>query len=437
MQKKTWLLGGAAVLAALALLTWAFMPRPLAVEVAQVVMADFEAGIEEDGRTRLRERYSVFAPLAGRLERLPWHEGDRVQAGQVLARIWPVLPPLLDARANAQQEARVASAQAALTRTEVRLSKSEAALAQAQRELTRTEQLWQQGFVAQAMVDQTRWAELAARKEHEASEQDRRVAQFDLAQARAALGLWLSGAAPSKPGASVAETTSLALRAPVNARVLRLPQLSETPVGMGALVMELGDTAGLEVVAQLLTTDVMHIAPGDPVRISRWGGPADLQARVRLVEPGAFTKVSALGVEEQRVNVVMDITSEPQAWLGLGDAYRVGVFIRTVAQSQALQVPLSAVFPITQAHMPAGSNSKGLGSAGPASGVQPPAFACYVVREGRAYLRPLHMEARNTSHAWVRTSLPGLETVKPGDQVVVYPPPNLQDGVRVGLRQIR
>lgn len=436
MQKKTWLLGGAAVLAALALLTWAFMPRPLAVEVAQVVVADFEAGIEEDARTRLRERYSVFAPLAGRLERLPWREGDRVQAGQVLARIWPILPPLLDARANAQQEARVASAQAALSRTEVRLSKSEAALAQAQRELVRTEQLWQQGFVAQAMVDQSRWAEVAARKELEASEQDRRVAQFDLAQARAALGLWLSGAAPSRPGASVAETTSLALRAPVNARVLRLPQLSETPVGMGALVMELGDTAGLEVVAQLLTTDVMHIAPGNPVRISRWGGPADLQARVRLVEPGAFTKVSALGVEEQRVNVVMDITSAPQAWLGLGDAYRVAVFIRTVAQPQALQVPLSAVFPITQ-QTPASQNSKGRAGDGSASGAQTPAFACYVVREGRAYLRPLHMEARNTSHAWVRTSLPGLETVKPGDQVVVYPPPNLQDGVRVVLRQIR
>ena len=417
MQKKTWLIVGAAVLGAAALLTWAFMPKPINVEVAPVLQADFEAGIEEDARTRLQERYSLFAPLAGRIDRLHWHEGDVVQAQQVVARIAPVLPPLLDERSRVQQQARVASAQAALWRAQARASKSVAAHEQARLDLARSEALVAQNFVSPSALDQARLSELAARKEAEAAAHDERVATADLAQTRAALGLWLSGAEPSSKTADDLHPW-FELRAPMAGRIVRLPQLSATPVAVGTLVMELGDTQALEVVAQLLTTDAMQVHPGNLVRITRWGGTGDLHGLVRLVEPGAFTKVSALGVEEQRVNVVVDITSPRADWQGLGDAYRVGVFIRTVAQTQALQVPLSAVFPLP--------------STAPATSHEATsAWGVFVLENGHVKQRSLHIQARSNTHAWASDGL------KPGEQVVVYPPGNLREGARVKLRQVR
>lgn len=417
MQTKNWLMVGAAVLGAAALLTWAFMPKPINVEVAPVLQADFEAGIEEDARTRLQERYSLFAPLAGRIDRLHWHEGDLVQAQQVVARIAPVLPPMLDERSRVQQQARVASAQAALWRAQARASKSVAAHEQARLDLTRSEALLAQNFVSPSALDQARLSELAARKEAEAAAHDERVASADLALARAALGLWLSGAAPSSKSADDLHPW-FELRAPVAGRIVRLPQLSATPVAVGTLVMELGDTQALEVVAPLLTTDAMQVRPGNLVRITRWGGSGDLHGLVRLVEPGAFTKVSALGVEEQRVNVVVDITSPRAECQGLGDAYRVGVFIRTVSQMQALQVPLSAVFPLP--------------FTAPATSQEAmPAWGVFVLENGHVKQRSLHIHARSNTHAWVSDGL------KPGDNVVVYPPGHLRDGSRVKLRLVR
>lgn len=419
MQKKTWLMASAAVLAAGALLTWAFMPKPVAVEVADVLQADFEAGIEEDARTRLQERYSLFAPLAGRLDRLHWREGDVVQAQQVVARIAPLLPPMLDERSRVQQQARVASAQAALWRAQARASKALAARDQARLDLARSEALVAQNFVSPSALDQAHLAELAARKEAEAAAHDERVAQADLAQARAALGLWLSGTETRGTQADDLHPW-FELRAPRAGRIVRLPQLSATPVTVGTLVMELGDTGALEVVAQLLTTDAMQVHAGNPVRIMRWGGLGDLQGQVRYVEPGAFTKVSALGVEEQRVNVVVDITSPRPAWQGLGDAYRVGVFIRTVAQPQAVQVPLSAVFPLPSTTTTTTSTTTADSD-----------WGVFVLERGHVKQRPLHLQARNATHAWV------LDGLKPGEQVVVYPNGNLRDGARVSLRQVR
>ena len=418
MQKKTWLIASATVLAAGALLTWAFMPKPVQVEVAEVIQADFEAGIEEDARTRLQERYSLFAPLAGRLDRLHWREGDQVLAHQVVARISPVLPPMLDERSRVQQQARVASAQAALWRAQARAGKSTAAREQARIDLTRSEALVAQNFVSPSALEQARLAELAARKEEEAAAHDERVAASDLAAARAALGLWLSGALTSNQPDDL--HPSYDLRAPMAGRIVRLPQLSATPVAVGALVMELGDTQALEVVAQLLTTDALQVRPGNPVRLTRWGGPGELQGQIRYVEPGAFTKVSALGVEEQRVNVVIDITSPREQWQGLGDAYRVGVFIRTVAQTQVLQVPLSAVFPL------------------PLSAAHPnaePAWGVFVMRQGRAHQRSLHIAARNNTHAWVLEDAAG--GLQAGEQVVVYPPSAVREGSRLALRRLR
>lgn len=411
MQTKTVWMGAGAVLLLGALLAWAFAPRPQEVEVAAVVQGRFEAGIDEDARTRLRDRYAVSAPLAGRLERMALREGDAVQAGDVVARIQPALPALLDERGLREQQARVAAAQAGVQRAAVRSERSRAVLAQAQGDLRRTEQLAQQGFVAPTRLDAERLAVEVARKDVDLAGQDQQVARADLAQARAALDV------VQRPG-SAAGGRAFEVRAPVAGRVLRVAQASEGMVGLGTVLVEVGDTAQLEVVAPLLSTDALQVRPGSSVRIERWGGPGTLQGRVRSVEPAAFTKVSALGVEEQRVNVLIDLTSPPAQWAALGDSYRVVVRVLTREAEGTTLVPVSALFPLPVAN----------GSVPPAAEPAAPRMAVFVVDEGRARRVPVVLEARGGTHAWVK------EGLQAGAQVVVYPPAALADGGRVRLR---
>lgn len=411
MQKKTVWMGAGAVLLLGALLAWAFAPRPQEVEVAAVAQGRFEAGIDEDARTRLRDRYAVSAPLAGRLERMALREGDAVQAGDVVARIQPALPALLDERGLREQQARVAAAQAGVQRAAVRSERSRALLAQAQGDLRRTEQLAQQGFVAPTRLDAERLAVEVARKDVDLAGQDQQVARADLAQARAALDV------VQRPG-SASGARAFEVRAPVAGRVLRVAQASEGMVGLGTVLVEVGDTAQLEVVAPLLSTDALQVRPGSPVRIERWGGPGTLQGRVRSVEPAAFTKVSALGVEEQRVNVLIDLTSPSAQWAALGDGYRVVVRVLTREAEDATLVPVSALFPLPVAN----------GSAPPTAEAAALRMAVFVVDEGRARRVPVVLEARGSTHAWVK------EGLQAGAQVVVYPPAALADGGRVRLR---
>ena len=203
---------------------------------------------------------------------------------------------------------------------------------------------------------------------------------------------------------------AFALRASVAGRVLRVLQASETTVALGTPLLEIGDIARMEIVAELLTADALLARPGSTVRIERWGGPTVLQGRVRRVEPAAFTKVSALGVEEQRVNVLIDITSPPAEWAALGDGYRVGVRVVTRSEDGVLRVPVSAVFPLPQ------------GAAG--------ANAVFVLEGGRARLRPVTMGGRNGSDAWIQS---GLDA---GAKVIVYPPAAVADGARVKARGV-
>ncbi|MFN3303057.1 MAG: efflux RND transporter periplasmic adaptor subunit [Roseateles sp.] len=254
-----------------------------------------------------------------------------------------------------------------------------------------------QGFVAPTMREADRLALLAAQTEHEATQAERLVATHEVQQAQAALAAVQRGGGPAFP-----------VRAPVAGRVLRVVQASESSVAPGTPLLELGDTARMEVVAELLTTEAVKLQPGQPVHIERWGGPGELQGRVRLVEPGAFTKVSALGVEEQRVRVLMDLTSPPEQWRSLGDAYRVGVRVVVLAQPRARQVPLAAVFPRSDA----------------------PGMAVFVLDGQRARLQPVDVVARSSSHAWVRGE-PAA-----GAQVIVYPSAAVVDGARVKPRKV-
>jgi HlyD family secretion protein len=206
---------------------------------------------------------------------------------------------------------------------------------------------------------------------------------------------------------------AFALRSPTAGRVLRVAQTSETTVALGTPLVEIGNTQYLEVVAELLTTDALKAQPGSRVLIERWGGDGELEGRVRLVEPAAFTKVSALGVEEQRVKLLIDITSAPAQWRALGDGFRVGVRIVTLSVDDAVKVPVSALFPL-----PARDD----GSA--------PGMAVFALEGGRARLQPVDVAARNGAEAWVRK---GLET---GAAVIVYPAAGMRDGARVRVRGV-
>ena len=412
MQKKTWMVGAGAVLLLGALLAWAFAPRPVPVEVASVVQGRFEAGIDEDAKTRLRDRYSISAPLAGRLARIVLREGDAVQAGDVVARITPAMPALLDERSLREQQARITAAQANVQRAAVRIERSRVAQEQARNDLRRSEQLAQQGFVAPMRLDAERLALQAAAKDTEAAVQDQQVARADLAQARAALDV------VRRPG-SAPLGKAFEVLAPVSGRVLRVAQASEGMVALGTVLVEVGDIAQLDVVAPLLSTDALQVRAGSPVRIERWGGPGVLQGRVRSVEPAAFTKVSALGVEEQRVNVLIDLTSPPAQWAALGDGYRVVVRVLTREAPDAALVPVSALFPLPAGDAPA---------AAPMGEAAAPRMAVFVVDGGRARRMPVVLEARGSTHAWVR------EGLQAGAQVVVYPPAALTDGARVQVR---
>ena len=253
---------------------------------------------------------------------------------------------------------------------------------------------------------------------------EREVATRELAQARAALE------AVRGPGGS-----RFNVRSPVAGRVLKVHQTSEASVAMGTPLLDVGDTRRLEVVAELLTSDALQIPGAAAVRIDRWGGEGELAGQVRRVEPAAVTKVSALGVEEQRVKVLIDLTSPPAQWAALGEAYRVGVRIVTRSQPQALQVPVSALFP-----PPAGTQDSlavGHSASAPASAAAPvpagPAatpMSVYAVEGGQARLVPVELLARNGRSAWIRAALPV------GQAVVIYPPASLRDGQRVQVRRV-
>jgi len=399
MKRSTWLFIAAGTAVAVLTLAWAFAPRPLEVETAGVTEGPFESTIDEDGRTRLRDRYVVSAPLAGRLDRIALREGDTVAAGAVVATLTPVLSPLLDERSLRELQARVGTAQANVERAAARIERARVGVLQAGNEVQRSEELAHQGFVAPTKLESDRLASLAAQKELEAAMAERQVAVHEVEQARAALG-----AVRRSPGGSAFE-----LRAPVAGRVLRVTQTSEASVGLGTPLLELGDVSRMEVVAELLTTEALRLQIGNPVHIERWGGEGELEGRVRLVEPAAFTKVSALGVEEQRVKVLIDITSAPGQWRALGDGYRVGVRVVMLSVGQAVQVPLAAVFP----------------RADEAGGM-----AVFVVEGQRARLQPVEVAARNGSHAWVKRGL------APGALVIVYPAAALADGARVKVRKV-
>ena len=393
MKQKLGLL--AALIIFLAILGWAFYPKPFDVDVAEIHVGNFERTIEESGKTRLRDRYVISAPVAGKLARLTVREGDVVQAGQVVALLWPAPPPLLDERRLQEQREQVAAAEASVARANAGLQKSALVLLQAEADLRRQESLAARGFISPLQIENVRLTVQQRQREREVSAQEINAARHQLAQLRIALQR-VSGKEPLAKQA-------VAVTAPSSGKVVKLRQQSEAILAAGANLLDVGDPGAIEVIVELLTEDAAQIKPGALATLSSWGGSATLQARVRLVEPSAFTKVSALGVEEQRVNVVLDITSLPETWQTMGDNYKVDVTIPVQSATKVTMVPVGCLFP-------KGSRS-----------------ALFVLDRGRARMNEVELLARNGREAWIKTSLAA------GTKAIAYPPAGLQDGDSVNV----
>lgn len=393
MKQKLGLL--AALIAFLAVLGWAFYPKPFDVDVAEIHVGNFERTIEESGRTRLRDRYVISAPVAGKLARLTVREGDVVQAGQVLALLWPAPPPLLDERRLQEQSEQVAAAEASVARAGASLQKSELVLSQAEADLQRNESLAARGFISPIQIENARVTVQQRLREREVSAQERNAARHQLAQLRVAL--------QRSSGREPLAKHAVAVTAPSSGKVVKLRQQSEAVLAAGANLLDIGDPQAIEVIVELLSEDAAQVKPGALATLSNWGGPSTLQARVRLVEPSAFTKVSALGVEEQRVNVVLDIRSPPEAWQTLGDNYKIDVTIPVQSASKVTMVPVACLFP-------KGSRS-----------------ALFVLDHGRVRTEEVELLARNGREAWIKTSLAA------GTKVITYPPAGLKEGDRVSV----
>jgi HlyD family secretion protein len=378
------------------LLAVALWPQAVTVEVGSVVRGSLVVTIDEEGETRVHHRFIVSAPLAGRVERIELEPGDAVERGKtVVARIRAEAPQLLDARTRIEAAAAVETARGVLGRARAEEQRARAALGLATSELKREQELFRAGLTTKQSLEARQNAVVTAEEGVNAAEYAAAAAASDLERARARL-------LPTN-----LETTGrvLSVLAPVDGVVLRRYRESESVVPAGERLVEIGDPSHVEIVADLLSTDAVKVKPGMRVAVEQWGGDRPMGARVERVEPAGFTKVSALGVEEQRVNVIMDFDDDRAAWKAMGDAYRVEVRIALSTAENVLKVPTSALFRVGEQ------------------------WAAYVVDGARARRVALELGLRTNLEAEVRSGL------TEGQQVVLHPPDTLTDGTRVTVRE--
>ena len=377
----------AGIAGTLGVVGWVAMrDRPLEVDTSTVRRGTLQVAVAAEGKTRVRDRYVLAAPVAGRLRRIDWAEGAHVRAGQVVARIAP-MP--LDAQAVRQAEARVESARSLERDADARVRQARATLAQERRTADRIARLVGAGALADRDGEEAALTVRLREEDLAAAEARQRAAAADVEQARAALTA-VGGGAPN---------AIVAMRAPADGCVLRIPERSERVVVAGTPIVELGDPGALELVVDVLSSDAARVRPGAVVLVERWGDDEErLTGRVRTIEPAAFTRLSALGIEEQRVNVVIDLPRWPAE---LSDGYRVEARIVVWQQDGTTIVPVSALFRHESD------------------------WAVFVVRGGRSELRRVRIGERGEGGAQV------VDGLSVGDQVVLFPADQLAAGRRV------
>jgi HlyD family secretion protein len=385
-----------ALLVGLGMIWLVFRPAPVRVELGRVERGELVVTVDEEGETRVRDRFVIAAPIAGRVARLTLEAGDAVQVGSVVARMHP-LP--LDPRTQAEASARLDAAEAAVRGAEARVETARAAQEQAARNAARARELGRSGTIGKQEWEVAELDATTRAKDLEAADFAARAAHYNLEAARAAL--MAPGAHGSQALVAACESGEpgcIELRSPVAGRVLRVPEKSERVVSPGAPLLELGDPQALEIVVDLLSTDAVKVRAGAAMLIEEWGGAEPLRARVRRVEPSGYTKLSALGVEEQRVNVIADFDGAVD---GLGDGYRIEARIVVAEAEDALLVPSSALFR------------------------REDAWYVFAAVGGRAVMRPVSV---GRATAQVSEVLDGLAA---GDAVVLHPSDQVADGVRI------
>jgi len=387
----------ALALVVLAALVFGFMPRPVPVDTATVRRGPLQVTVEEEGRTRVIDRYVLSAPVAGLARRIELDVGDQVNKGDVLLELEPMPAEVLDPRSRARAEARVQAASAARQGADQSVAAARADAEFADHELVRKEQLRADGLISEDDLDRARARARVTVANLRSAEFAVDVAQHELEAAKTALVY--STAAATGQALEMVPVSS-----PVAGRVLDLVRESEGVVSPGQPLVEIGDPAALEIEVDVLSADAVRITSGTEVRFHRWGGDAPLEGVVRVVEPRGFTKISALGVEEQRVLVISDIVSPRETWERLGDGYRVEAEFIIWQEPDVLKVPAGALF----------RNGD--------------AWAVYVFDDGQAQLREIGVGRRSGLEVQVLT---GLES---GQAVIVHPSDDVADGVRVRNR---
>jgi len=377
-------------------LVFAFRPQTVRVDVSSATRGVLQVTVEDEGKTRVHDIYVISAPVTGRMRRIDLHVGDPVLAlDTIVAEIEPVDPSLLDPRSEAEAEANVRAAQSAEAEARAEVERAQAELDFARNEFDRARELIQRELIAQVEVDA---AERSYRTQRAAvltakAALDRRA--YELERARAQL------LSPVETQLSRGECACIALRSPVDGEVLQLLEQSEIVVAAGTPLVEVGSARDLEIVVDLLSADAVRVEAGQRVIIDGWGGDRILEGRVRLVEPFGFTKISALGIEEQRVNVIVDIVSPIDEWQRLAHGYQVDARIVLEEREDAIKVPLTALFRD-------GSD-----------------WAVFVAAGGRARLRHVTVSGRTDLEAAISA---GLDE---GETVIVHPSDRIEDGVRV------
>ncbi|MCP5426155.1 MAG: efflux RND transporter periplasmic adaptor subunit [Gammaproteobacteria bacterium] len=398
MKGYRWLLMVGALMALVALIAYGFRSQAVLVDTAAVRRGLLRVTVEDEGRTRVKDRFSVSAPVAGALCRIDLKVGDPVRKGQVLAELQPLRPAFLDTRSRAEAEGRVAAAQAALRMAQENHRAAQADEKYAESELQRLLPLRRRGAITQDALDKAEAESRRTQANRRSAEFAVDVARFELETARSAL---ISSAADTGE-----PPEQIAITAPVDGQIFKVPEENECVVERGESLLEIGDPHALEVAVDVLSEDAVRIAPGDKVLLERWGGPGALEGAVRVVEPTGFTKISALGVEEQRVWVIVDIVSPLEQWQRLGDGYRVEASFVIWEGADVLQAPSSALFR------------------------EKADWAVFVVEDGVAHKRTVTPGQRGGLMTEIKQGL------REGEQVIPHPDDALKDGVRVEIRQL-
>lgn len=386
-----WALG----LGLLSLVVWGLKPKPIEIETGVVARGPLTVRVSEEAKTRIRNRYVVAAPVAGTMRRVPLKPGDAVKAGEtLLTTIEPMATPLLDPRSRLQAEAMVSMKEAARKQAAQALEAQHSALKMAEADRDRIRAVQRAGTVSETDRDRAEGDASIKAAEVRASEFALQVLDFEIAQARAAL---------ERP-ATTTTGNLVEVKSPVSGLVLKVMQESETVISPGQAILEVGDPADLEIEAEILSRDAVTIQPGDSVSIEQWGGGAPLNGRVRRVEPAGFTKISALGVEEQRVIVLSDLIAPPAEAKSLGDRYRVEVRVAVWHSDDVPLIPSGALFR------------------------EGNAWKTYLYQDGTAKLVTIeagHSDGRLTEI---------LSGLSPGDEVLLHPPDSVKAGSSVRKR---